>query len=152
MPVKITRPDGTRIAIEILRDLTENVNPKFCFCLAAKTAFVFIGTAEELKQGAEHIDQIYKGEREDYIPLLDRKITGCRKRDVPGEPRHMVLIEGSERGAFWLRREYQVFVWSGWRKLPVSRSLIAYNRKPREAHDERSERDDPCNAAAGHRV
>ena len=152
MAIRMTKPDGARVEMKTLRDLTENMNPQFCFCLAAKTAFVFIGTVEELKQGADQIDQIYRGEREDYIPLMERKITGYRKRDVPGEPRHMVLIEGDERGPFWLRSEYKTFRLSGWKKLPVSRSLIAYNRKPRKAHDECSEGNDPGHAPAGHRV
>jgi hypothetical protein len=152
MAIRMTKPDGTRVVMKTLRDLTENMSPQFCFCLAAKTAFVFIGTTEELVQGAEQIDRIYRGRREDYLPLMDRRITGYRKRDVPGEPKHMVLIEGDECGAFWLRSEYLAFRQSGGRKLPVSRSLIAYNRKPREAHDECPERDDPGYAAAGHRV
>lgn len=110
MPLTITKPDGTKIVPKTMRELMEIVSPKFYFCLAARTAFVFIGTAEEFKRDADLLDQPREKKSDDYIPLMDRKITGYRKRDVPGEAPHMVLIEGNDFGPFWLRCEYEEFL------------------------------------------
>ena len=109
MAIAITKRDGTRTVVKTVRELVEKAGPKFNFCLAAKTAFVFIGTADEFKRDAGLLDQTYGVLSAKKVPLMDRKIIGCRKRDVPGEARHMILIEGSETGLFWLRCEYKAF-------------------------------------------
>jgi len=130
MPIKMTGPDGAKVIINTLRDLTDRVNPKFSFCLAAKTAFVFVGTAEEFKQDIDLLDRLYQGKNKDYVPLMDRKVTGYRKRDVPGEAKHMILIEGGESGPFWLRCEYETFHRNGGAVLPTGKTR---KRTPRKA-------------------
>lgn len=109
MIVSIIKPDGAKVPVRTMRELVEKANPKFYFCLAAESAFVFVGTVDEFRRDADLLDQNYGRWSDDYVPLMERKVIGYRKRDVPGEAGHMILIEGSERGPFWLRCEYEAF-------------------------------------------
>ena len=112
MAVAMKNREGEKILIQTVKDLVENANPRMTFCLAAATSFVFIGTAEEFKRDMDLLDRHFCSAlfQDEYIPLMNRKITGYHKRDVPGETAHMFYIEGKDRGIFWLRCEYEDFI------------------------------------------
>ena len=108
---------GRKKLVKTIEDALSILDDNSPIAVGSRSAFYFIGSVSDYRRDIPLIEDHYRRKYEHglirdpdgapYQSMADRTVREIRIRDVPGEPKALVLIvEGWEMGELWLLSEY----------------------------------------------